>query len=429
MRFAKYGLLAALLLAACRPTALPPTPTPRLPTPGPLTATAPAATPGADETATPAVAAGSLRLWLPPEFTPDVSNASGRILAAQIQAFEALHPGTAVEVRTKAAGGVGGLLNALVTAANVAPSVLPDVVALRRDDLALAAAAGLVMPLETHVPAETLDDFYPFAQAMGSANGAWVGLPFAADARVLAYRAGVYPTPPLLWTDVLTGTLALPAAESTGLSVLNIYLALGGTLGEPGGPPLLDAEILANALDALQDLQATGRLSLTTLDYADPSATWDVFREGRAALAVTSAQWFLAESGEVDNSAMTPLPTEGQAALALADGWSWALVSASPERQALAAALLNFLVAPEQHAAWTEAEPALPTRAATLAAWDNPRQSALAEGILNRAALQPAGPVLAVLGPPLRQALADVLTGRATPFAAATAAVEAVAGF
>jgi len=69
----------------------------------------------------------------------------------------------------------------------------------------------------------------------------------------------------------------------------------------------------------------------------------------------------------------------------------------------------------------------LPTRSATLAGWNNSRLAALAAGVLARAQVQPPGAVLAVVGPALRQALADVLNGRATPFSAATAAAEAVA--
>ena len=40
-----------------------------------------------------------LRVWLPPEFTPDVDTASGKILALQIQAYENANPGTAIEIR------------------------------------------------------------------------------------------------------------------------------------------------------------------------------------------------------------------------------------------------------------------------------------------------------------------------------------------
>ncbi len=46
--------------------------------------------------------------------------------------------------------------------------------------------------------------------------------------------------------------------------------------------------------------------------------------------------------------------------------------------------------------------------------------------VVTHAQLQPNAATLAVVGPPLRQALSDVLNGRATPFAAATLAAETV---
>jgi hypothetical protein len=46
--------------------------------------------------------------------------------------------------------------------------------------------------------------------------------------------------------------------------------------------------------------------------------------------------------------------------------------------------------------------------------------------VVTQAQLQPNAAVLGVVGPLLRQALADVLNGRATPFTAATQAAEAV---
>jgi ABC-type glycerol-3-phosphate transport system substrate-binding protein len=398
--------------------------------PPPLTTPVPETTPDDGEapqaTASPSGVTAVLRLWLPPEFTPDLSTNSGLIFADHIRAFEQAHPGVALELRTKVASGPGGLLNALTTGANVAPSVLPDVIALRRDDLIQAAAAGLVTPLEAYVSPDTLADFYPFAQSMGRAGGIWVGLPFAADARVLAYVTRTYPSPPLEWAELVTGTLVIPAAEPHALTLLNTYLAQGGTLVDEGGRPHLEQSVLADALEHFQALQAAGVLPLSTLDYADAAATWQVFRERRAVLAVTSAQRFLAEYFRVEGAAMTLLPTAGAPGLALTDGWSWAIVSVAPERHALAAALINWLLAPGQHAPWTEAKAVLPTRAATLAAWGTGRLAAQASDIVTHAQLQPSSITLGTVGPALRQALADVLSGRATPFAAAGVAAEAV---
>ncbi len=430
---ALLGLVLALQLAACGlgPTATPPAVTVTS-APGTEAATQPVvteapgtpATPGTPETPVPA--AGRLRLWLPPELTPDVNTPGGRVLAEQLQAFEQAHPGSVVEIRTKAASGVGGLLNALVTAANVAPSGLPDVIALRRDDLSLAAAAGLIEPLEAFVPAETLADLYPFAQDLGRVNGGWVGLPFAADARVLAYSTNFYPTPPTVWADVDVGVYMLPGGEATALTLLSGYLARGGTLADEAGATHLDTGILAAVLEEYQGLATVGRLPVNTLDYVDAAGTWQAFRQRQAALVATAAQQFLAEQGSLNGAALALLPTAGQPSLALAEGWSWALVNVAPDQHSLAAELLNYLLAPEQHAQWTEAAGVLPTRAATLAGWPADQLAEQVAAVLARAQLQPEGAVLAVVGPALRQALADVVSGRATPFAAATVAAEAV---
>ncbi|MEP7355865.1 MAG: extracellular solute-binding protein [Anaerolineales bacterium] len=379
--------------------------------------TVPAATPGGPAT---------LRVWLPPEFTPDQDTPGGRLLAEQIQAFESAFPGTAVEIRTKAASGGGGLLAALTAAASAAPAAMPDVIALRRDDLLAAVAAGLVTPPEPLAPIALLNDFYPFAQAMGKVNGTWQGLPFAADARVMAYLTTVYPSPPLRWDDLLTGTLVIPAAEPSGLTLLTIYLAQGGALQDAAGQPLLDVDVLARTLALFQGLQADGTLRQSTVDYSDPAETWDVFRQRRANLAVTSAHYFLAEYSRLDGASATLLPTGGEAPLALVEGWSWVLVNRPAGNPALAAQLEGWLLRPEAHAAWTEAANVLPTRAASLARWQEARLGPIVSDVVAHAQLQPPAAVLSLVGPALRQALADVLAGRATPFAAATLAASTV---
>jgi len=365
-------------------------------------------------------------VWLPPEFTPDVSTRGGQVLADQIQAFETAHPGAAVEIRTKADAGTGGLLNALATAANSAPSVLPDVIALSRDDLAAASAAGLVAPLDGLLPAETLSDYYPYAQTMARVGGVWVGLPFAANARVLAYMNTTYDSPPLRWTDVITGPIALPVTESSGLTVLDSYLAAGGTLVDANNKLHLDSEVLASTLQAYQHLQTAGLLLPTTLDYADPATTWQALRDRRAVMAITDTDRFLAEYFRVSGSDVTMLPTAGEPPVALADGWAWAVVNTSPERHALAAALIQWLSAPAQNGLWSQATAVLPARADSLAVWTQPGLASLVADVETHAQLQPTAAVLAAIGPALQEALAAVLNGRATPFAAATVAATAI---
>ena len=421
--FPKTLLAAAMLaLAACGLR-----PTPEALTPAAATATLAAVTP--DAGATPDITQrgpAMLDVWLPPEFGPESSQASSEMLADHLAAFEAAHPGTGVRVRIKAASGPGGLLNALANSASAAPNVLPNLVALQRDDLALAAAAGLVLPLEERVPAASLADYYPYAQQMGRVNNAWFGLPFAADAHVMVYLTGVYSSPPLTFSDIVTGTFVLPAADSNALTLLNVYLALGGSLANEDGELALDSQVLARALLYFQSLHTSGTLPLSTLEHADTTATWQLFRDRRANLAVTSAQWYMLEYFRVEGAAATLLPTGGEPQMALVDGWSWAIVNTQPEHLARTGELLAWLTDPAWQAAWTEAAPVLPTRASTLAGWSSRRLVPFVSDVVTHAQLQPPAASLAIVGPPLRDALTGVINGRSTPMTAASTAANAV---
>lgn len=419
------SIIISLLLLGCVAVPLP-TPSPDANTPT-ITAspTAPLAPP------TPTLDPNLVRVWLPRPFAPQASVPGGQVLANQLANFQSQHPGVVLDVRLKQVSGPGGLSTALTAAYNAAPATLPHLIALSQDEVAAAYHAGLLAPLDEALAGESLADYYPFAQAMSRVDEALVCLPFAIDVRVLAYNTQIFETPPLTWAEVITGPLIFPAAETSGLTVLETYLALSGTLTSPSGQLGLEVDVLAEALAFYQTAQAADVLPLSTLTYTDPEATWQVFRERRAALAVTSAQWFLAERDRVVNSALTHLPTRSGAPFALASGWCWAVVAtpATPEQQTLVAELLRWLNAPEQLGEWSLAAHVLPSRAEALqqGGWATLAHTRFAKTILENAQPQPSAEVLAQLGLPLRQALEDVLSGQATPLEAATLAAQSVA--
>jgi maltose-binding protein MalE len=412
------SILLSLILFGCVPTPSPTAP-PATVTPTPEASPTPAPTP------VPTLDPNAVRVWLPRSFAPDAATPGGLTLASQLAEFQSAHDGITLDVRLKQANGPGGLLTAFTAAYNAAPAILPNLIVLSRDDATTAYRAGLLLPLDNALEGQSLADYYPFAQAASRVDNALVCLPFAVEARVLAYNAQIYTTPPLAWRDVLTGPLILPAAETSGLTVLETYLALGGSLASPSGQLGLETDALAEALTFFQALQSEEILPLSTLTYTDPEATWQVFRERRAALAVTSAQWYLAEHARVSNASVTFLPTRDGAPFALAESWCWALVNTAPEQQPLAAELLRWLNAPEQLGAWSLDADVLPPRAEVLqqAGWSTLAYTRFAEVILQNAQPQPSADVLARLGLPLRQALEDVLSGRATPLEAATTAL------
>lgn len=413
-------ILGALGLAACLPT---PAPT-ALPTPLAATPTLTPSAPLIAPTATPDP--NLVRVWLPSEFAPDTTLPSGTVLAQQIAAFQTTHPQWRVSARPKPAVGPGALLPALMAAYTAAPAALPQLALLSRDEAVTAHAAGLLAPLDSLLPPDTLTDYYPFAQSMSRIEDEWICLPFAADARLLVYSTQTYAAPPLAWSDIVTGPLIFPGAEATGLSLLSTYLSLGGALDDTADPPLLNTEVLADALSLYQAAYIAGHLPLSTLTYADAQATWQVFRERRAVLAFTSARWYLAEYNRLSTAAAAPLPTHDGNAFALAEGWCWTLLAAAPASTP-AVELLRWLNAPEQLAAWTSAADLLPPRAQAVAAWPASSRTRFADNLLRHAQLQPSAEVLARVGLPLHQAMDDVLNGRLTPTAAAHAAAQAIA--
>lgn len=400
----------------------------------PLPPATPIATPlaTAEPTETPSLApttlaqtSATLQIWAPPQFSTAEEAPGGAVLAEQLAAFERAHFELSVQVRVKAETGPGGLLDSLLAAYTVAPAVLPDVIALNQEDLTQAASAGVLAPLDELVPAAERQDYYPFAETLSQADGKFVGVPFAADARLLVYNTGVYTTAPTRWAEVVTGTLIFPGAEPSALTLVADYLALGGALADETGQPTLQFNPLVTALTNLQAARAQDVLPTLSLTYADTGASWQVFRERRATLAITSAQWYLAEFNRVGLAAGAPPPTSNGQPFTLAQGWSWALVNKGTDHAA-AARLLNWLTASSQMAEWTLAAKVLPTRVSALAAWNNARFAPLAAALLTRAQLQPPTRVLEAVGPVLRRALDEVLSGQLTPEAAALTAVQSL---
>ncbi len=185
------GMLAACQSAPGMPTPIPPTPT-----------LAPAETP-APETPTPAPDAPiTLTLWLPTLFLPQQGNAAYNVMQHQLAAFSQSPDGVPTHVEVKQDRGPGGLLDLLRTASPVAPSILPDIIALDSSDLETAARAGLIQPLDTLVPADVINDHFPFAHDLVTINGETFGLIYSADLEHLIAVGS--DTPPANWIELLS---------------------------------------------------------------------------------------------------------------------------------------------------------------------------------------------------------------------------------
>jgi ABC-type glycerol-3-phosphate transport system substrate-binding protein len=422
-RFASLSIFALLVcLTACTsapasPTLVAPTPTATL-QPQPLP---PTAVP--DTTIT-------LTLWLPTRFLPARDNAAYQVLQGQLNEFARTADGTPSQIVIKQDHGPGGLLDLLRAASPVAPSALPDVIALDNTDLETAARSGLLQPIGPLLPAELVNDLYPFARDLGSSGGELYGVVYSADLEHLATGSAL-PLPqdwPGLLNEPRRYLFALGNGD-TGVSdaVLAHYYAAGGTLVDAQGNPALDETALRTLLETYQAAQDKGILAGNFIDLDSADKVWSAWRGFGAAVANLNATRYLSVETRLPDLQVGSLPALSQPARSLGRGWTYAVVTKDPRRQAAAARLIQQLLSPPNNGDWTRSAHVLPGRAAALARWDQTDPYTNFAGTqLAQAQAAPPASLLNVIGPALRTAIVDVLTDRATPAEAARAAVRAV---
>jgi ABC-type glycerol-3-phosphate transport system substrate-binding protein len=419
------GLTACITTPGATPTRSAPSPDNASPAPSIVVSTAqplpPTAVPDTPIT---------LTLWLPTRFAPqDDSNPAYQVLQHQLDDFARSADGTSSHIVIKQDHGPGGLLDLLRAASPVAPSVLPDVIALNATDLETAARAGLLKPIGSQLPAELLDDLFPFARQLGTLNGELYGLVYSADIEHLASNNAT-PLPPT-WSALLDEPrryLFVVGNAGNGVSdaVVAHYLSAGGTLTDSNGQPALDELAVQTLLETYQEAQTKGILpnNLTQLNTAND--LWTMWRGTGNTLVNLTASQFLSVETRLPELQYAALPSLNKPAYSLGRGWAYAIVANDPRRQAAALRLLQHLLTPANAGEWTQAAGTLPGRAAALTTWEADAYTGFLSGQLAQAQPAPSAAIMAVIGPPLRKAVEDVLAGHATPAEAAHTAALAV---
>ena len=371
---------------------------------------------------TPTSVQRTLRIWLPPQFDPASGAPAGDLLKTRLEEFMALHPDVRIEVRIKTASGTAGLLDSLVAAGSAAPSVLPDLIALPRADLEMAALKGLLHPLDGLTAILDDPDWYGYARQLARIQNTTFGLPFAGEALILAYRPAAVGKLPSDWNTIRQrrSALAFAAADPQALFSLCLYLSAGGATIDDHGRPTLDQSALTEVLAFYHQARQDGMIINAATSYQSDEQAWQAYGDQSANMVVAWASSYL--SAMPQDTAITPLPGLDQNPYTLASGWSWALAGSQPEQQTLAAALAEFLTEGQFLAAWTAAAGYLPPRPSALAAWPS-RQAPLDEVILS-AQLVPSGEIILALAPVLQDATIKVLKGQAAPAEAAQAAAD-----
>jgi ABC-type glycerol-3-phosphate transport system substrate-binding protein len=144
-------------------------------------------------------------------------------------------------------------------------------------------------------------------------------------------------------------------------------------------------------------------------------------------MAHVNSRLFLEERDVLRSTQFAAIPTRDGTLLTIGRGRVLAIAAHDPGQQAIAARLIEWLMAPDNNAAWSGATASLPTRYATfkLIGEDDPYWPFL-QRQLEVAVPPPAFPEYDQMGRILQQAVVEVLNGEASPEEAATAAVDAI---
>ncbi len=387
------------------------------------------------ETPTPAVtdaveptpeAITSLTLWVPPEMDPELETPAAQLFANQLQRYSDLNDNLTINVRVKAASGPGGLLDALTATSPAAPDALPDLIALSREDLEIAALKGLIFSMDGLTEIVDREDWYGYAREMALLQGSSFGLPFAGDALALVYRPENLPEFPTSWADLQASeaVMAFPAQSDQALFQLSLYEGEGGSIQDTQRRPVLELDPLTTIFHLIEDGVTEGLFVGDTTQYQTVTQVWTAFRDGQTDLAVVWVSDFLQDG--VADAALVPLLPMSAGAVSIGTGKSWVLASPDENRQAMAVDLAEFLVEPEFLAAWTSEVGYLPTRSSALETWEDQNVRATVGQIALMTRLRPSNDILSILGPILQTQTQQILQGLIDPAQAAQVALESL---
>ena len=400
MRYLLLALLMSLIVlaAACAPVSTPvaPLPSPTLAaTPAPVTTAAPA----------------TLTLWLP-DWMALKDRPGHDKLAEAIAAFEA-EAGVQVTIIPKLPRGSGGMLDSLRITKPVAASVLPDIVALPYQDIPAAAQNDLLQPLETILPPALQNNHYLFAQQASLVDDVWMAVPFTADFEHLAFQPAALSEPPVNWSIVLDSQsrYAFPAGgpEATWTDAILVHYL---SVVPAGASPLRNQNALKSLLDFYEQLRKKRLIDDASLQAKGPEDTWSRALQGNTPLADTTSSLWLTQRDKTTVLRSGPIPTHDGQARYVIHGWAYAIITADPNQQNLAAQLISRLTAAETLSAWSQASYVLPARGDSLALWADDEYRAFVTEALEQGFLMPDFTQDSEMARSVHQAAAAVLSGQ-----------------
>jgi len=367
-----------------------------------------------------------LILWLPPQFDPQVTTTAGNLLSARLDEFVSRRPQTELQVRVKSLQGEYGLLESLRLIESAAPLLKPNLVALPRSFVNEAVEDGLVIPFDDYRDLSVEDDWYPYALDLAQVDGQTTGIPFAGDLMVLAYKEDGDNPPPTTWNSFLEvqRSVSFPASDPQGLVTLAWYQSLGGELRDEDGNPALDEELILQVLNFYEQAQDVNLMPywLTQFEHMDQS--WESYLERQSTMSITWSSTLLDSNSP--NTTLAAMPTKDDKAFAYADGWVWCVVPSDSETEEFTLELAAFLTDSDFLNIWAVEGGYLPVRPTSLESWSDSPYYATFEKLLPAAVLVPEEELTSDLGPPIRDAVVEILKNQVEPEAVLETLLEKV---
>ncbi|MBL8163473.1 MAG: extracellular solute-binding protein [Anaerolineae bacterium] len=355
-----------------------------------------------------------LTIWMPDELAPLNNTDAAALLTAQLDEYLSTQAQYRIELRTKKPDGVGGIMETLRAAREVAPGALPDLTLLRRADLLTAIEAGLIQPLSTMLPRTLLSSLHPATTRLGQINGTIYGVPYALIIQHMAYRPDVLSGTYASFEEVLSNRqpLVFPAGSDAGLNIVLLqYLAAGGRISD-----LENGRLNRDALLTVFNFYASAReadlVGTTLFNYTRTSDYLDLLVNSEINAAVLDSSSYLTALARGRALTAAPLPMPDGEALTLLDGWMWVLMTGSAERQTVAIDLLTWMLDAERQAAYTRAVNVIPAGRDALSQWDAGVYSTFVTQILENTRTLPAKNSMLFVA--LQEALAAIIAGERT---------------
>lgn len=349
-----------------------------------------------------------LVLWVLPQFDPSGDAEASLLLNERIKEFLIRNPQVNMNIRVKALSGPGGMLDSLTGASSVAQGALPSLVLLSRSDMVIAANRGLLLPMEEVSSSVDENDWYPFAQVMAIHQGSVYGLPFASNALGLLVRENQLADDQPSWDEALRRlkSLVFPAGDLDALVTLTLYLSAGGTLDTQMGHLEINPEALTAALNVVDRARRAGVVRRDVLDYQNDDQAWEAFNAGSSGAVITWAHRLFTTEEDLDLALLPPL---GENPMTLGTGWIWCLTEPDEQKREYAAALAEFLTAPEFLSQWTPLSGYLPVRPSSIAGFEDETFQNTLSTLLMSARLRPDRQAMIEVGKQIEAAIAEVI--------------------